>query len=103
MIVQLPKRATVYGPYLFTKDDYYQLGEINFFGNRRGDLIGGEIFEVPPQSNAHAWAIEAVAEFLRATFPGNFWVRTQMPLDLTPYSVPDPDVAVVAGSRSTLR
>lgn len=94
-------QVTAYGPYCFTKDEYYHLGEINFFGDRRVELIGGEIYEVPPQSNIHANGIEAVAENMRAVFAGNYWVRVQMPLDLSPYSVPDPDVAVVVGARKT--
>jgi len=46
----------------------------------------------------HALAITLVCEALNASFGKNFWVRNQSPLDLTPISTPDPDVAVVVGS-----
>ena len=91
------------GPYCFSRDEYYRLGEINFFGDSKVELIGGEIQQVPPQSNWHANGIEALAEFFRAAFGAGHWVRVQMPLDLSPNSVPDPDVAVVDGARSAHR
>jgi len=99
----IAKRTAVPGPYCFTRDEYYRLGEINFFGDSKVELIGGEILNVPPQSNWHASAIDALAEFFRRAFGVNFWVRVQMPLDLSPNSVPDPDVAVIEGARSTHR
>ena len=100
MIVKL---NTVPGPYCFSRDEYYRLGEIDFFGESKVELIGGEILTVPPQSNWHANGIEALAEFFRRAFGSDHCVRVQMPLDLSPNSVPDPDVAVVAGARSTHR
>ena len=100
MIMKL-NRATAYAPYCFTNDEYYRLGEMNFFGDRRVELIGGEILEVPPQSNWHAQGIEAIADFCRQAFGTSHWIRIQMPLDLSPLSVPDPDVAVILGARST--
>jgi Uma2 family endonuclease len=100
MIMKL-QRASQYGPYCFSRDEYYRLGELNFFGDRKVELIGGEILEVPPQSNWHANGIEALAEFFRQAFGSNYWVRVQMPLDLSPLSVPDPDIAVVKGARTT--
>lgn len=97
------KLITVPGPYCFSRDEYYRLGEINFFDDSKVELIGGEILTVPPQSNWHANGIEALAEFFRQAFGSNCWVRVQMPLDLSPNSVPDPDVAVVDGARATYR
>lgn len=97
------KLNAVPGPYCFSRDEYYRLGELNFFGDSKVELIGGEILTVPPQSNWHANGIEALAEFFRKAFGSGCWVRVQMPLDLSPNSVPDPDVAVVEGARSSHR
>ena len=35
---------------------------------------------------------------MRAVFGPNYWVRAQMSLNLSPFSMPDPDLAVVAGA-----
>jgi Uma2 family endonuclease len=70
------------------------------FGHRV-ELIGGEIIEMPAQKNWHAFAVGGTEDALRAAFGPNYWVRGQMSLDLSPHSVPDPDVAVIAGSRLT--
>lgn len=99
----IAKLNAVPGPYCFSRDEYYRLGELDFFGDSKVELIGGEIRSVPPQSNWHANGIEALAEFFRLAFGSNCWVRVQMPLDLSPNSVPDPDVAVVDGARATHR
>ena len=99
----IAKLNSIPGPYCFSRDEFYRLGEIDFFGESKVELIGGEILTVPPQSNWHANGIEALAEFFRRAFTANHWVRVQMPLDLSPNSVPDPDVAVVAGPRAVHR
>lgn len=99
----IAKLHAVPGPYCFSRDEYYRLGELGFFGESRVQLVGGEIYDVPPQSNWHASAVEALAEFFRLAFGTGHWVRVQMPLDLSPNSVPDPDVAVIVGARITHR
>jgi Uma2 family endonuclease len=66
-------------------------------------LIGGEIIEMPAQKNWHALGIGLTAAALQTAFGPNFWVRVQASLDLSPLSVPDPDVAVVAGAMQTHR
>jgi Uma2 family endonuclease len=71
---------------------------MGFFQDRRVQLIEGEIVEMPAQKNFHAMGITLTEDALRAAFGPGFWVRVQMSLDLTPLSVPDPDLAVVAGT-----
>ncbi|MDB5295414.1 MAG: hypothetical protein JWO31_1397 [Phycisphaerales bacterium] len=82
----------------WTRDAYYQLYDQGVFDGRRVELLDGEIIEMPAQKNAHAWAITSTERQLRpAAEPGN-WIRTQMPLNLSQWSDPEPDVAVVPGS-----
>jgi Uma2 family endonuclease len=90
-------------PYRWTLDEYYKLCEDGFFLERRVQLIDGEIIEMPAQKNEHAWAIKATDVALSAAFGPNYWVRIQMSLDLSPHSVPDPDLAVIAGAFSMHR
>src|SRR5439155_7459731 len=85
-------------PYRWTRDEYYKLCEAEWFQGKRVQLIGGEIIEMSAQKNEHGISITLTEDALRAIFGPNFWVRTQMSLDLSPHSVPDPDLAVVPGT-----
>src|SRR5947209_3507639 len=90
-------------PLKWTADDYYRLCEAEWFLGRRVQLIGGEIIEMPAQKNFHGVGIGLTQKALEAVFGPNFWVRVQMSLDLSPHSVPDPDLAVVPGTPAQYR
>jgi Uma2 family endonuclease len=75
------------------------MAEAGDFDDKRVELLEGEILEMPPQSNRHAWLIDAASKALESNLGPDYWVRIQMPLDLSPISVPNPDLAVVPGSR----
>jgi Uma2 family endonuclease len=85
-------------PRRWTKEELYQLLDYGFFLEQRVELIDGEIIEVPAQSNYHAAAVVLTCRALEAVFGTGYWARSQGSLDLSPSSVPDPDVAVVPGS-----
>jgi Uma2 family endonuclease len=85
-------------PYRWTKDEYYRMVDSGLFLERRVELIDGEVVEMPAQFNTHAAALTLTHDALRQAFGPKYWVRVQMTLDLSPYSVPDPDVAVISGS-----
>jgi len=80
---------------------YYRMLELSGQDWLRVELIDGEVFEMPAQKNWHALGLSLAHDALRLAFGSDFWVRTQASLDLSPYSVPDPDIAVVAGPRAT--
>jgi Uma2 family endonuclease len=84
-------------PYRWTADEYYKLSEAGFFQDRRVQLIDGEIIEMPIQTNFHAAARTLTRDVLSQAFGAGFWVRELAPLDLSLYTVPDPDHAVVPG------
>lgn len=92
------KRQTDVRRYLWTAKKFYRLVDRNFFLNRRVELIEGVIYEMAAQKNYHAISISLTHDVLRVVFGPACWVRVQMSLDLTPYSVVDPDLAVIAGS-----
>jgi len=85
-------------PRRFTREEFYQMLDLGFFQDQRVQLIEGEIVQMASQTNHHAASIQLSRDALVAAFGPGFWVRVQMSLDLTPWSVPDPDVAVVPGS-----
>lgn len=88
-------------PFLWTRDEYYRASEAGVFQGVRVQLIGGEIIEMPAQKNWHLLGIDQTQDALKLAFGPQYWIRAQGTLDLSPLSVPDPDLAVVAGSRQS--
>jgi Uma2 family endonuclease len=87
-------------PRRWTREEFYRLAEQGLFQGQRAELIEGEIMVLSPQKWYHARTVDQVAEVLRAARPGAWWVRSQLPLNLSPLSDPEPDVSVVAGRRT---
>jgi Uma2 family endonuclease len=85
----------------WTREEYYRLGEQGWFHDQRVELIDGEIFTLPPQSFGHYWCIDQLFHLLSEVFPrtSGYWVRSQGPIHASELSEPEPDIAVVRGSR----
>jgi Uma2 family endonuclease len=83
----------------WTREEFYQMMDLNWFPGRSVELIRGEIIEMPNQKSGHYAAIDKSATRLEAAFGPGFWVRTQAPLALEGDTEPNPDVSVVSGSR----
>jgi Uma2 family endonuclease len=86
-----------YSRRLFTKDEYWRMSRLNFFGDQKVELIAGEIIQMASQGNRHTAAITLTARALDRVFQAGYWVRNQGTLDLSPNSMPDPDVSVIVG------
>jgi len=87
----------------WTKQEYYQAAELGWFAGQRVELVDGEVIEMAPQKDAHAFAVRLAASALQRVFGPDFTVLVQMPLNLGPGSEPEPDVAVVKGSLREVR
>jgi Uma2 family endonuclease len=85
-------------PRLWTREEYFRLGELGFFQGQRVELIEGEIMVLSPQNWPHTSTVDRVGETLRRVLGAGFWVRMQFPLNLGT-SDPEPDVSVVIGRR----
>jgi Uma2 family endonuclease len=88
---------------LWTQDELHRMAELGFFEGQRAELIEGEIMVLSPQKASHYTATDQAADLLRQHFGKGFHVRMQGPLDLGPHSEPEPDVAVVQGSRASYK
>jgi Uma2 family endonuclease len=64
----------------------------------RVELLGGVIVAMSPPGPPHATATMATTFTLSRVVGARAAIRTQLPLALGPWSMPEPDVAVVAGS-----
>ncbi|MCE9567353.1 MAG: Uma2 family endonuclease [Planctomycetes bacterium] len=80
----------------WTREQYYKLGELGFFQDKRVELIFGEIIEMSPINWPHVVGCRKTAVLLERAFAGIGWVGRAEPIDLGE-SDPQPDVAVLAG------
>src|SRR5256886_10465278 len=83
--------------------EYERLVDLGAFQHDPVELIGGHLVVAEPQGSRHATAVGAADDALRAILPPGWIVRAQMPVALDDESVPEPDLAVVAGVRADYR
>jgi Uma2 family endonuclease len=89
-------------PWKWTCEQYHRLGELGFFEGKRVELIRGEIVEMSPINIAHATGVGLVSDALVIIFAAGFYTNVQQPFSVpgaAPGSEPQPDVAVIPGSR----
>lgn len=97
--------STLSEPTLFvwTRETYERAGEVGIFGDMRVELVEGQVVQMSPMGSRHATAIDDVADALKAALGPAYYVRCQLPLPLGQRSEPEPDVAVVRGTRDDYR
>ena len=84
----------------WTRLEYDRLIDAGFFPPHDPiELLGGEMIVSEPQGSEHHTAVGLVEDALRATLGPGWLVRSQGPIALDDESEPEPDVAVVPGSR----
>jgi Uma2 family endonuclease len=94
----LAPRLKQSGRYRWTVDQLYWLDRMGVFGDRHVELIDGEIYEItihPP----HATATGLATDVLGRLFGDGHVAREQAPLDFGRRNLPEPDVAIVVGTR----
>ncbi len=84
----------------FTAERYFQLVDEGAIGpDDRVELLDGVIVAVAPTGPRHASAItRAMRTLMLATVSSNVVVRVQVPIVVSAFSAPEPDVAVVTGT-----
>lgn len=91
--------AVVAQPRRWTRDEYERLAGQGFFQpDERLELLNGEILAMTPQKGSHAQAVGLTLDALRQAFGTQTYLRSQLPLALGADSMPEPDVAIIAGS-----
>lgn len=81
----------------FSLEQYLQMSEMGMFVDTRVEYIDGEIFQMSPQMNDHAFVVSRCTRILEEIFPeSDYWVRIQATLKIAG-SAPEPDVAVSLG------
>ena len=80
-------------PHYWTLDEYHRAIDAGVFGDRRLELLHGEIVEMPPMNEPHIGAVRYLAGLFFAQLG---WQRasSQTPITLPSDGEPEPDVAV---------
>ena len=86
-------------PFRWTREQYYRLGELGFFQNKRVERIRGQIVEMSAVNWPHELGKINTGDVLRAVFAGSGWVHGTGPMP-TADSDPEPDVAVFPGKAT---
>ena len=82
---------------LYSDDDFEAFLKLSENNDRLFELINGEIVEKMTQNEPHALVIYCAPRALEKVFDAaRFMVRVQLPIALG-NSLPEPDIAVVAG------
>jgi len=82
----------------YTVPAYFDLAVAGAFSDDdHVELLDGLVVASPQQGPLHAAVVSAADSALRAAVAGRATIRVQMPLIAGKRSVPEPDVAVVAG------
>lgn len=80
----------------WTREEYQALGETGALTpDERVELIEGEIVSMSPQGPAHAAGIRRLTRVLFEAFGATHEVSVQCPLDVSDFSQPEPDFALI--------
>jgi Uma2 family endonuclease len=90
-------------PKRWRRVEYERLVDVGAFEGEPLELIDGQLIVAEPKGSPHATAVGMAHDVLRIALPAGWIVRIQDPLALDDESVPEPDVAVVRGSRADYR
>ena len=83
-------------PHRLTVDQYHRMAEVGLLSaDARVELIEGEIVDMAPIGGVHAAVVDMLSELLIEQTRRAFIVRTQGPVALSPFSEPQPDIAIL--------
>lgn len=79
----------------WTIDEYHSMIEAGLLDNRQVELLRGEIVEMSPEGEAHAYFSSEAEDYLRTLLGKQATVRSGKPITLPDDSEPEPDIALV--------
>lgn len=96
-------KQTPLEPWRWGRLKYERLVDLGAFEHDPIELIGGQLMVAEPKGSEHATAVGMASDALRAALPAGWIVREQQSVALDDESEPEPDIAVVRGSRADYR
>lgn len=79
----------------WTLEDYHRMIEAGILSDRRVELLQGEIVEMSPEGEPHAYSSDEAGEYLSARLGNRAKVRHGKPVTLPNNSEAEPDIAIV--------
>ncbi|MDJ0636422.1 MAG: Uma2 family endonuclease [Xenococcaceae cyanobacterium MO_188.B29] len=79
----------------WTIDEYHSMIQAGLLDNRQVELLKGEIVEMSPEGEAHAYFSSEAEEYLRKLLGDRVTIRSGKPITLPDDSEPEPDIAIV--------
>ncbi len=76
-------------------EDYHRMIEVGILDDRRVELLKGEIIEMAPEGEPHAYCSDEAGEYLSALLGNQAKVRQGKPITLPNASEPEPNLAIV--------
>ncbi len=89
--------------YRMSVDEYERLADAEFLKDRRVELINGWLVRKMTTKPPHVVAVDATRETIAGILPPGWWLREEKPVRIPDFDEPEPDVAVVRGSRQDYR
>jgi Uma2 family endonuclease len=79
-----------------TVDDYHRMGDAGIFHeDDRVELVDGELFQMASIGSPHASLVIRLESRFGALTDGRYLVSTQNPLQIPPFSEPQPDIVLL--------
>ncbi|MBD2299280.1 MULTISPECIES: Uma2 family endonuclease [Nostocales] len=79
----------------WTIDEYHRMIEAGILSDRQVELLQGEIIEISPESEPHAYSSDEAGEYLAKLLGERASIREAKPITLPNNSEPEPDIAIV--------
>ena len=79
----------------WTIEDYHRMIAAGILDDRRVELLKGEIVEMPPEGEPHAYFSSEAGEYLIRLLGDRAMIRISKPIILPNDSEPEPDIAIV--------
>ena len=88
--------------YQMSVGEYERMVSAGALDDPRIELINGYLVKKMGKNPGHIWTVDAIVQALRATVP-HMWCRKEDPVRIPNFDEPEPDAALVRGSRDDYR
>jgi Uma2 family endonuclease len=75
-------------------DEYHRMIEVGILDNKHVELLRGEIVEMPPEGEPHAYFSTVAGAYLMRLLGERAMIRPAKPITLPNNSEPEPDIAI---------
>ncbi|MEH2405375.1 Uma2 family endonuclease [Nostoc sp.] len=79
----------------WTIDEYHRMIDAGILSDRKVELLKGEIVEMSPEGEPHAYCSDESGEYLAKLLAERAKIRQAKPITLPNDSEPEPDIAIV--------